>query len=270
MISKKINNISFLQFSQLLEFPNFLHAIFLRNNGISQGPYKGLNLAYKIGDEQENVTKNLNLIQEVIKEISLSTPLKSHSTLKPQLHWAEQTHSANCTQVKAKDNNPNSLPQEFPNCDALLTDQPNKALMIKHADCQASIIYDPMNHAFTNIHSGWKGSIQNIYKEAILYMKKWYGSKPENLLACIGPSLSPQASEFKNYKKELPEEFWSYQIYPYYFDFWQISQDQLKECGILPHHIEIANICTFSNPNHYFSYRRNNTTGRHGTVAMLT
>ena len=153
--------------------------------------------------------------------------------------------------------------------DALTTSDRGIALMIAHGDCQVAIIYDPIHHAVTNVHSGWRGSVQNIYAEAILHMKTAYGSKPEDLLVGISPSLGPTAAQFIHYRTELPESFWEYQIKPDYFDFWAISKAQLTQAGVLPHHIEIAGICTYSNPQDYFSYRFNRTTGRNGTVVIL-
>ncbi len=92
--------------------------------------------------------------------------------------------------------------------DALTTDTKNLSIAVKHADCQAAIIYDPIRHAAACVHSGWRGSIQNIYGKTIARMQKDYGSKPADLIMCIGPSLGPDHAEFIHFKKEIPEEFW--------------------------------------------------------------
>ena len=123
---------------------------------------------------------------------------------------------------------------------------------MKYADCQIALIYDPVNHAAANIHSGWRGSVANIFQEAILGMQQNYGSHPSNLLVCISPSLGPDEAEFIHYRKELPEPFWDYQVRPTYFDFWSITEAQLQAAGILPHHIEIARISTHANSKDFF------------------
>ena len=141
--------------------------------------------------------------------------------------------------------------------------------MIKHADCQAAIFYDPVHHAVSCVHAGWRGNVQNIYAHAIAFMAGKFHSQPADILVCISPSLGPHFSEFKNYKTEFPESFWPFQIRPNYFNLWEISRTQLQECGILPHHIEIASICTYANEQDFFSYRRDKVTGRNATVVAL-
>ena len=85
----------------------------------------------------------------------------------------------------------------------------------------------------------------------------------------ISPSLGPQSAEFTHYRHELPESFWAFQINPNYFNFWEISRWQLETEGILPHHIQIAEIDTRSTPEDYFSYRREKISGRHGSFIEL-
>ena len=150
-----------------------------------------------------------------------------------------------------------------------MTSHPNLALMIYHADCQASIFYDPTHHAVAAVHAGWKGLVKEIYRKTIQSMKKRYGTKPEDLLVAISPSLGPNASEFVNYLKEFPRSFWNYQIKPNYFDLWEIAKMQLANNGIYEKNIQIAGLCTYSNPEDFFSYRRDKTACRHATIVSL-
>ena len=129
---------------------------------------------------------------------------------------------------------------------------------------------DPVCRAIANVHAGWKGNAQNIYREVIERMHALFRSRPENLLVGISPSLGPDASEFVNWQSELPEFFWEFQFKPNYFNLWELSRKQLLSCGVLAHHIEIASICTYANPQDFFSYRRCKKSGRHGTVAGFT
>ncbi|MGK5594582.1 MAG: peptidoglycan editing factor PgeF [Parachlamydiaceae bacterium] len=146
--------------------------------------------------------------------------------------------------------------------DALITKQKNLALTIRHADCQAALMYDPTQHVAAAIHCGWRGSVHGIYTKTIQELQKSFGSRPQNLLVCISPSLGPQAAQFINYQAELPSSFSPYQIKPLHFDFWKISEDELLGSGILKKHIEIARQCTYASPNKYHSYRYNKTQKR--------
>jgi YfiH family protein len=250
MQRKEILGLNWLEYDLLSDCPNVKHGTFLRSGGHSSGDYSGLNLAYGIGDREQDVANNIETLKEALD-------LK-------KVYWADQEHCSNIHHL-----NPLS-PQKSSHCDAFITNTLNHAAMIKHADCQASIFYDPIHHAIANIHSGWRGSVLNIYSHVLKAMNQRYGTKASDVLACISPSLGPNAAQFKNYKNELPEYFWDFKSHNDKFDFWAITEKQLQDCGVLSHHIEIAKICTYENTKDCYSFRRNKITGRHGTIAMLT
>ena len=110
--------------------------------------------------------------------------------------------------------------------------------------------------------------MQNIYKKVVeLFIAK--GSKAEDLLVCISPSLGPKAAEFIHFKKELTPFFYDFRVEGNCFDFWEASKEQLKQEGVLPGHIQVAEVCTHTNVKDYFSYRKEKVTGRLATVAAL-
>jgi YfiH family protein len=249
LIRKKVGEIQWLEFEIFAEEPTLVHGVFLRHGGVSSGPYATLNLGKDIGDFTENVLENR---RRVLSALNVPACVSCH-----QVHGNE---------VKLV----TDPSQNIGECDGITTQQTDLALLIKHADCQAAIIYDPIHRALANVHAGWRGNVKNIYRAAVQKMVQSFGSKPENLLVGISPSIGPKNAEFKNYKLELPEEFWDFQVKPTYFDLWQIARHQFEESGVLSHHIQIAEICTVDHPADYFSYRRDKTTGRHATVAMLS
>lgn len=153
--------------------------------------------------------------------------------------------------------------------DALITNRPGLALLVKHADCQGALFYDPVQHVIAAAHCGWRGNVANIYGKLVERLKTNYGCKPENLLVGISPSLGPDNAQFIHYRTELPESFWPYQVRPLYFDLWTISEMQLYAAGILPQHIQMARICTYANADDCYSYRRNQVEGRHGSAIVL-
>ena len=162
-----------------------------------------------------------------------------------------------------------NIPEDIPTCDALITNKKNIGLLIKHADCQAAIFYDPIHQAIGAVHSGWRGAVAKIYTKTISAMQMHFGTDPKDLLVGISPFLGKCHAEFKNFKHEFPEEFWKCQVKPNYFDFAAIAMNELKAAGILPHHVNISSHCTFSNPEAFYSYRREKSKGRHGTVIAL-
>lgn len=250
MIRKSLGNVHWLEFELLASFCKLKHAVFLRHGGHSQGAFNSLNLSTRMGDHPHDVASNLRVVK--------STLGVSH------LAFAEQIHSDGIAQVNSKNDH------KFDGVDALLTQQTNVALKAAHADCQAAIFYDPVHHSVAAVHCGWRGNVCDIYKKALLAMHKAYGSKPADIHVAIGPSLGPQHAEFIHYKTEFPECFWQFRISEYHFNLWELARWQLTEAGILPSHLQIAEICTYASEEDCFSFRRGKrVTGAHGTVAML-
>ena len=255
MQRKKFNQIEWLEFEILSDFPRVKHAVFLRHGGCSQDPYASLNTGFNLGDPNEHVRKNLRHIQDQLKS---EIPDWNHYV------WSRGCHGKAIAHVTPQ------TPHGLIDFDGLITASTNTTLMMKHADCQIGLFYDPIHHAAANIHAGWRGSVANIYLEAIQKMQQTFGTDPSNLLVCISPSLGPDEAEFIHYRSEIPEEYWSFQVRATYFDFWAISEYQLQAAGILPHHIEIARLSTYANPLDFFSHRRDKISGRHATCITLT
>ncbi len=234
MERKKKNGIVWLEFELLQLFPEIKHGVFL-------------NLELGEKDPPENPLKTLDLFN-LPKGVKLK-----------QCHKADIKAVSQCDQDF----------QHFDDYDGLVTAEKETGLLIRHADCQAAIFYDPVHQVLGNVHCGWRGSVQNIYQKMVDKMTDLYQTDPSDLIVCIGPSLGPDSAEFKHYKEELPESFWEYQIRPTYFDFWEISRMQLTNAGVPEEQIEIAEICTYENEAECFSYRRNKNTPHHGTLVGI-
>lgn len=199
---------------------------------------------------------------ELFPELKHAILLRNNEALSETFSPFVFCHQCHGKEVHAVDSSTQTLLKG----DALSTNQPGFGLRIAHADCQAAIFYDPIKKAIANVHCGWRGSVQNIYLETVQHMKERYGSNPKDLLVGISPSLGPQHAEFIHYETELPPHFWKHKK-GNYFDFWAISKEQLEESGV--HHIEIASLCTYKNEQDFFSYRRDKTSNRNYTFAML-
>ncbi len=249
MIRKNHKGIEWLEFELFADHPHCAHGIFLKpiSVGISMAGKTHLDKSER--EAAEMFKENRRRIQEILDADCLIS--------------GYQVHGTSIVQVNEKR-------EEIPDCDGLLTHQARLGLMIKHADCQAAIFFDPEHQAIANVHCGWRGNVKNLYGITVSEMQKRFSSRPKNILVGISPSLGPEKAEFIHYRTELPESFLPYQIKPAYFDLWAIARMQLERAGILPHHIQIASLCTYSHPNDFFSYRRDNRiTGNHATVAML-
>jgi hypothetical protein len=174
-------------------------------------------------------------------------------------------------QIKVwKKNDSDELGKEADTADAVITDMKEVFLAILVADCQAVMLYDPQKKIIANIHSGWRGSVNNIIGKCVDKMILTFRCQPENILAGISPSLGPCCAEFVNYKTEIPGKLWKYKIKnKAYFDFWEMSSDQLMDKGIKKEHIENMKICTKCHPKEFYSFRGENTTDRFACVISM-
>lgn len=236
------NKIETLQFDLLSTFQNIAHGVFTKRRGTVMSE---LDLNVQHGIISDTIRTNLEHALEAYK---LKMPI-----------FATQMHQDDILTITHE--NQNSAFQ----CDGFITQCQDVTLLVKHADCQAALFYDPTQQVIGNIHCGWKGNVLNIYAKTITQMKTVFGCNPKNILVCISPSLGPKHAEFIHYQKEFPKSFWPYKDSKNRFDLWKISEMQLLDAGILKEHIEIAQCCTYEQKDLFFSYRRKDLTARNLT-----
>lgn len=255
-------NLSYFKFNCFKMFPELLAGIFTRKGGHSFGDKKELNMALNSEnpeDSLEDVTKNITLAKDAL---GLTGPIVT----------VKQTHSSNVFFLNSQERSyeENSVIElgEGQGFDAVVIQGSGINALIKLADCQGLVLYEPKEKVLALVHSGWKGSVQNIIGKTIGEMEKKLNLDPANLVCAITPSLGPCCGEFKNYENELPKEFLAYKDHNDYFDFWSISRLQLKEAGLRDGHIEIAGICSKCHED-CFSFRRGDIFGRMGLLAGI-
>jgi polyphenol oxidase len=242
-------------FENLSRVPGLVHGIFTRHGGVSGQPYATLNAAWNNGDAPDAVRENLLRIKEVMGLEQLTASKQTHGDT---IHIVDEEGLARAEVCH---------PVFFtPPGDALVTALHGVGLLIKIADCQAIFLVDPVREVIANVHCGWRGSVASIPEKAVACLRDRFGTKPEDLLAGVSPSLGPCCAEFRHYTRELPAPFWSFQTKPRYFDFWAITRWQLLRAGLRPDRIEIARRCTVCESEDFFSYRGEKTTGRNAAV----
>jgi polyphenol oxidase len=242
-------------FQNLSKVPHLVHGVFTRHGGVSQRPYATLNVAWNNGDAPESVRENLLRVQDAM---GLDQMVASYQTHSDTVHIVDEECLA-----RAAVRHPILF---APPGDALVTTLRGVGLLIKIADCQAIFLVDPVREVIANVHCGWRGSVGDIPTKVIALLRDRFGSRPEDILAGISPSLGPCCAEFQNFNEELPASFWPFQTKSPYFDFWAITRWQLIQSGLLPEHIEVANLCTVCESSDFFSYRGEKTTGRNAAV----
>ncbi|HAO22651.1 MAG TPA: peptidoglycan editing factor PgeF [Desulfobacteraceae bacterium] len=251
MILNHKNGMSFFQFPNLARFPELWHGVFTRHGGVSPSPFHSLNTALSVGDDVNNPYQNRERILQIIGNGELVS--------------AKQVHGKEVI-IFSEDRKYPDMPLVG---DAMISDMIGKYLLIQTADCQAVFLYDPIRRVAGNIHSGWRGSVLNIIAHTIHAMTQYFGSDPRDISAGICPSLGPCCAEFIRYKEEIPEVYWKYKDDNHYFDFWAISEEQLRDAGVLPQNIQTTRICTRCRTDLFFSYRGEKITGRCAAIIGL-
>ena len=252
-LSETQHRAPYLQYPSLSPYHQLKHGTFTRHGGTSPSPYDSLNLSDAVGDSRRNVAANLMIIKHVMGARRILVTQQTHGT--EVLIVDTGTAKAFGTSWQA---------------DAMITGIPGVGLMIKQADCQAVILFDPAENVIANVHCGWRGNVQNILKRVVHMMKDRFDCKAENLVVAIGPSLGPCCAEFISHRNIFPPDFEDFRVSENHFDLWGLSSHQLVMEGIDPDNITVSEICTRCHTDRFFSYRGEGVTGRFGTVVMLT
>ena len=193
--------------------------------------------------------------------------------IKPdQLVFPRQTHT-NCV-AEISD-----IPEnEIKETDALVTNKTGICLCVQTADCVPILLFDPINNVIAAVHAGWRGTVKKIVEIAVQKMVQKYKSSPENIVAAIGPSISPDIYEVGNevveeVKKSIPNAellLHKNSSGKYHGNLWEANRQILLENGLLEKHIEIFGECSFTQDNKYFSARKEGIdTGRMVSGIMM-
>jgi YfiH family protein len=250
----EVSNLFVYRFPHLAEFTEIRHGIFTRRAGFSQPPYNGLNISVSVGDAPIDTRRN---------RLAVSGYFDGN-----ELFFLHQVHGSDIIFLDT-DRETAARDQKIPTGDAAITNIPGKVLVVQVADCQPVLLFDPVQKVIAAVHSGWRGSLQNIIGKTIAAMADRFQCQPADIRAGIGPSLGPCCSEFIHYRQEIPKPFWKYQKAENHFDFWELSRDQLQEAGVSRNHIHISGLCTKCRHDLFFSYRRQKVTGRFAGAIVL-
>ena len=252
------NNIWYGTFPSLEE-AGFVNACSCRLHGESDVVEGTLNLALHVGDDVEKVLRNRKAFAKAI-----GVDANRFTT-------CQQVHGSKVVQVTKElvGSGAKDFANTIADTDALITNLPDVPLMLFYADCVPVLLADLETGAIGLAHAGWRGTVANIGAKTLATMGEAFGTKPENVLAAIGPSIGACCYEVNDFVRDQAsgyEEFFApkgggkYQL-----DLWGMNAKQLQEAGVPAEKITIAGICTNDNVELFCSYRaEQGKTGRMG------
>ena len=243
-----------------LEYPLFQEtgivtsAFSTRLGGVSEGYYSSLNLSFDRGDDPARVLENF-------KRIGASMGVNVEDMV-----LSKQTHTTNVRVVTAEDKGKGIMQERnYTDVDGMITNVPGICLVTSYADCVPLYFVDPVKKAIGLSHSGWRGTVGKIGKNTVQLMQENFGSKPEDLLAAVGPSVCMDCYEvsedvieqFKEAfeKKYCEDLFYKKENGKYQLNLWKANELIFLESGILPEHMAITNVCTHCNSKILYSHR---------------
>lgn len=236
-------------------FPEDLivHAVSTRQGGVSKPPFDSLNLALHVGDEPSNVLANRKKFVQSLgfKLTDIVTPNQVHGD--KIFRVDENYRGCGC------ENYADSIPET----DALITNTPELPLMLCFADCVPIFFADVKNFAVGLAHGGWKGTLKKIAAKTLLKMRDEFGTRPQDCLIGIAPSIGACCYEVggnvvDKCKESFPAnhaELLLERDGKIFLDLWRANVLQLLEVGALEENIDVAGECTCCESGWYFSYR---------------
>lgn len=231
-----------------------------RKGGVSDSPYKSLNLGFHVGDKPKNVLENR------------SRWLSEWGAIWSDFVMVEQVHGTQVVWVDKESGGrgARSLETVIPKNDGLLT-QSHMGLMAMFADCVPIYFYHPVIGAVGIAHAGWKGTLGKICLN-VLDKLVLAGGKIEDCWVALGPSIGPCCYEVDQAVADRFKSNFEQTVFlnplgsgRFSLDLGEANRNLLLDAGIKSDQIWMASTCTACNGESFFSHRREGApTGRMG------
>ncbi|MCS6836057.1 MAG: peptidoglycan editing factor PgeF [Anaerolineae bacterium] len=238
------------------------HGIFTRQGGVSSAPFASLNLGSTVGDDPQAVRENHRLVYE-----ALGVDGQRACTT-----WL--VHSAEVAVATGPHPERGWLTQ----ADGLITNVVGLPLVMRYADCTPILYYDPVQRVVGLAHAGWRGTVQGVARRTVQAMNEAYGTRPEDVQAVIGPSISQAHFQVGEEVVEAMHAYFGPSAAEMiwrcpddgsaYVDLWEANRRDLQAAGVRD--ITVMGLCTVDQVADFYSHRaEKGRTGRFGVVICL-
>jgi purine-nucleoside/S-methyl-5'-thioadenosine phosphorylase / adenosine deaminase len=234
-----------LQAKSLARLDPIRHAFFTRAGGVSQGVYATLNGGTGSNDAPVKIAENRARMAAALG-VEPTHFLTAHQIHSPDVVVAEEpwTH------------------ENRPRADAIVTRTPKLAIGVSTADCGPLLFADSEAGVIGAAHAGWRGALTGVIEATAAAMEK-LGAKRSRMTAALGPTIrqpnyevGPEfvarflAADAANARFFAPAERAGYAM----FDLTGYIAERVHRAGI--DDFEDLGLCTFAEPEHFYSYRR--------------
>ena len=220
---------------------------------------KEFTLSYSSSPDREEIRSNRSLLAA-----AMGIP-------EGRLFLPSQVHKTKIVRVSS-----GTKKEDLMETDALITNEKGICIAVMSADCVPILLYDRKNSAVGAVHSGWRGTVAKILEKTLLEMQAAFGTRGEDVIACIGPSVCQDSYEVgEEVVQEVQQAFAqaSSLLIPQAnqkakLDLWKANKLQLLDFGVAASSIEISDLCTVKDNEHFFSARKGDS-GRFAAGIML-
>ncbi len=228
-----------------------------RVGGVSVAPFDSFNLAFHVGDNAVAVVENRRKFLTSLNEIA---PCGA-----PQ--WLQQTHG---TFVVDAFSEPKIGAQNVPDADAVTTTHRGLPCVVMTADCLPVFFSDRNGNRVAVAHAGWRGLCNGILENTLARF-----TNPAEVMCWLGPAIGANAFEvgaevrdaFMSVDKSAASAFVAKANGKYHADIYELARQRLVKAGIGM--ISGGEMCTVSDGERFYSYRREQTTGRMASIIWL-
>ncbi len=232
--------------------PNTVKAISTtRQGGFSPPPFDSFNLGTHVGDNLDIVTKNRDSLLDMVQ---LPEPPR----------WLNQVHGIDVSLA--------SNWQENDQADAIVSKQSNQVCTIMTADCLPILLCNRQGDTVAAIHAGWRSLAAGIIEKTVPH----FNYPSHEILAWFGPAIGPSQFEvgsdvyhiFTHHDEYAQKAFIQTSDSHYLADIYELAKQRLNALGIYA--IYGGNMCTVTESDRFFSYRRDGITGRMATMIWIS
>ncbi|WP_286221898.1 peptidoglycan editing factor PgeF [Marinobacter apostichopi] len=223
-----------------------------RLGGVSQPPWHSLNLGTHVRDNPQYVTENR---ARLASELSLESAA---------FGWLSQVHGTDLV---------TSPVDGIPEADASTTTQAGQVCAILTADCLPVLLCDRAGTQVAAAHAGWRGLCAGILEQVVAS----FTAPSAEIIAWLGPAIGPAHFEvgqevrdaFMAVDARAAEAFSVSGARPGHFmaDIYSLARQRLEKAGVSA--VYGGDLCTVSDPQRFYSYRRDGQTGRMATLVWL-
>lgn len=236
---------------------NVQAAITTRQGGVSEGAYSSFNLGMHVKDDPKKVSANRQFLIDQLD-------------LKKTPQWLEQVHGNKVVEAKNDD--------RVRTADACFATEKDLACVVMTADCLPVLICDKQGTQVAAVHCGWRSLAQSILEKTI----EKFSAKSEDLLIYLGPAISKvhfevgtdvleaffESSRSAQHTEQIAAAFTpGKRPLHFYADIYALAKAELDSLGVK--NIYGGDLCTFTEADTYYSYRRDGVTGRMASLIWL-